>query len=283
MKRILAGIGLIAAAATTAQAQRTFAYEAGVFAQYTKFADTTRLKSNVGGGARFGIFVLPKIELEYEASVIPTTTRTQSGVKAWNNRIDAILNWPLSRNTILLVGGGFTGTNFKGDTTHNAYDSGINVLLGIRECMSERWSWRVDGVADFKNPSDQTGHPGASTQTYSGRVGVSWFIGGPARNSPCSPAEAAPAPAPKPAPAAAAPAPAPTPPPAPAPRPPRPAAPPAPAPTPPPIGGRPVRGPVLRPGAVSASLVPRRAPFVLPLVVLDGAFVLMPLPPLPPV
>jgi outer membrane protein OmpA-like peptidoglycan-associated protein len=231
MKRAIVVIGMVAAAATTAQAQRTFAYEAGLFAQYTTFADTTHLKSNIGGGVRVGIFVVPKIELEYEASVIPTSSATQSSLKAWNNRIDAVLNWPLAQNTMLLVGGGFTGTNYKGDTTHNAYDSGWNVLVGIRQCMSSSWSWRIDGVADFKNPSDQV-NPTGPTQTYSGRLGVSWFIGGPAKNSPCSPAVAAPpAPAPAPPPPPAAPArAAEQPAPAPAPAPPPPPAPPAPAP-----------------------------------------------------
>jgi outer membrane protein OmpA-like peptidoglycan-associated protein len=237
MKRAFVVLGMVAAAATTARAQRSFAYEAGLFAEYTKFADTTNLKSNIGGGVRAGIFVLPKIELEYEASLIPTSSATQSSLKAWNNRIDAVLNWPLAQNTMLLIGTGFTGTNYKGDTTHNAYDSGWNVLVGIRQCMGSSWSWRIDGVADFKNPSDQV-FPTGPTQTYSGRVGVSWFIGGPAKNSPCSPAVAAapaPAPAPPPPPAPApAPAPAPV---RPAPAP-EPAAPPPPPPAPAPARAR---------------------------------------------
>ncbi len=232
MRRTLVAIAMIAVAARSAHAQWPFAYEAGLFAEYTKFADTTHIKSGGGFGARAGIFVVPHLELEYEASVIPTSTRTQSGVSAWNNRIDAVLNWPLARNTMLLIGGGFTGTNYKGDTTHNAYDGGWNVLVGIRQCMSDRWSWRLDGVGDFKNPADQTGKPGAATQTYSGRLGVSWFIGGDSKNSPCAPAAAPPPPPPAPV-AAPAPAPAPAPPPpAPAPAPVRAA--PAPAPPPPP-------------------------------------------------
>jgi len=232
MRRTIVAIGMLAAAASAAHAQRKFAYEAGVFAEYTKFADTTHLKNGGGGGARFGIFVLPRLELEYEASVIPTSTPSQGDLKAWTNRIDAIVNWPLGHNTVLLLGGGFTGTNYKGDTTHNAYDGGFNVLAGIRQCMSARWSWRLDAVGDFKNPSDQT-PSGSATQTYSGRLGISWFIGGPSKNSPCSPAEAAP---PPPAPA---PAPAPAPPPAPAPAPPPPAPVIAPAPPPAPAPARP--------------------------------------------
>jgi outer membrane protein OmpA-like peptidoglycan-associated protein len=228
MKRAAVVLGLVVAAAGPLLAQRSWAYEAGLFGQYTKFDDTTRMKSGVGAGARFGVFVVPRLALEYEASFIPTTTRTQSGITAWNNRIDAVLNLPIGERTVLLVGGGWTGTNYKGDTTHNAYDSGVNAMLGIRRCMSPRWSWRLDAVGDFKKPADQT--PGnVMTQTYSGRFGISWFLGGPARNSPCYVAPPPPPPAPIPAPAppppppppppAAAPAPPPPPPPAPAPAP----------------------------------------------------------------
>ena len=78
MKRTLVVLGLVAAITTPAFAQRSWAYEAGLFAQYTKYADTTHLTSGFGAGARFGIFILPRIALEYEASVIPTSTRTQS-------------------------------------------------------------------------------------------------------------------------------------------------------------------------------------------------------------
>ena len=144
MKRtVVAAVGAIALAAGTAQAQQLIAYEAGLFAQFTNFADTTHIKSNFGGGARFGIFLLPRVALEYDASVIPTHTLTQSDIKAWNNRIDAVINWPLTRRTILLTGAGFTGTNYKNDTTHNAYDGGWNVVVGIRRCMGTTWSWRA--------------------------------------------------------------------------------------------------------------------------------------------
>ncbi len=235
MKRALVVLGLMAAATSSLQAQRNWAYEAGLFGEYTKFADTTRLKSGFGPGARVGIFIFPAFEVEYEASFIPTSTPAESGLKAWSNRIEGVFNWPItsSHQTILLLGGGFTGTNYKGDTTHNAYDSGFNALLGLRQCISPEWSIRLDGVADFKKPSDLTPYPGAATQTYSARLGVSWLIGGHAKNSPCAPVEPPmpppPAPMPTPAPAPAPPPP-PPPAPAPAPAPAPPPAPPAPAP-----------------------------------------------------
>ena len=232
MRRTLVVIGMVASAATSAYAQgeRSWAYEAGVFAEYTKFDDTTHLKSNVGGGARFGIFIFPRIEVLYEAQLTPTSSPTQSDLKAWDNRIDAVINIPFGGNKYLLLGGGFTGTNYKGDTTHNAYDSGFNVMAGVRWCMNTHWSVEVEGLGDFKKPSDQVAGD-VATETYSGRLGVTWFIGGPARNSPCTPSDYFKAPPPPPAPA---PAPAPPPPPPPAPAPPPPAPAPAPAPPPPP-------------------------------------------------
>ncbi len=111
MKRTLVVLGLVAAIATPAFAQRSFAYEAGLFAQYSKLADTTRMGSGIGGGARFGIFFLPRLAIEYEASVIPSSTRTQSNVKDWNNRIDLVYNLPIGERMRLLMGAGFTGTN----------------------------------------------------------------------------------------------------------------------------------------------------------------------------
>ena len=212
MKRAFVVLGMVAAAATTARAQRSFAYEAGLFAEYTKFADTTNLKSNIGGGVRAGIFVLPKIELEYEASLIPTSSATQSSLKAWNNRIDAVLNWPLAQNTMLLIGTGFTGTNYKGDTTHNAYDSGWNVLgRHSSSAWSSSWSWRIDRRRGLQEPfrsgvSDRTD---PDIQWSRRRELVHWR---PCEEQPvlagCRAAAPAPAPAPPPPPA---PAPAPRP------------------------------------------------------------------------
>src|ERR1017187_3254039 len=178
MRRALVVIGMVAATAGSAYAQRSFAYEAGVFAEYTKFADTTHLANGGGGGARFGVFVLPRISLEYEGQGTPTSSPAQSGLQAWNNRVDAIYNWPLSQKTHLLVGAGWTGSVYKGDKTGQAYDQGFNVIVGIRQCMSERWAWRLEGLGDFKNPSDQTPGAAAPTQTYTGSLGLSWFIGG---------------------------------------------------------------------------------------------------------
>ncbi len=90
------------------------------------------------------------------ASSRPPRARAWGNLTAWNNRIDLLYNYPINDQWKILIGGGFTGSSYKTDTTHNQYDSGGNAVLGLRYCMNEDWSWRADAVADFKDPSDQT-------------------------------------------------------------------------------------------------------------------------------
>ena len=113
----------------------------------------------------------------------------------------------MSQKLKLLVGGGWTGTRYYSDTTLNEFDSGGNAVIGFKYCFSDKWAMRTDVNADFKDPSDQT-LSGERTRTYNVRLGISRFLGGPSRNSPCYIA-----PPPPPAPVYVAPVPAPPPPP----------------------------------------------------------------------
>lgn len=230
MKRLAISASLLLLAATALPAQQTLAYEAGVFAQYSHYDHVTLLKDGVGAGARFGVYIFKNFELEYEGDFNGTSSSKVGNLTALNNRINGIFYWPLNDKWRLLAGGGFTGTQYHTDTTHNRFDSGGNALIGVKYCLTDNWAWRADVTADFKNPSDQT-VTGSATTTWNVRLGIGRFLGGHARNGTCSPKPAPPAPAPAPAPPAPAPAP---PPPAPAPAPvvaaPAPPPPPAPAP-----------------------------------------------------
>ncbi|HLA90043.1 MAG TPA: OmpA family protein [Gemmatimonadaceae bacterium] len=230
-------------------AQRNAALEAGVFGQFSKYDSFTKLDNGVGVGGRVGAFVCPRIELEYSGEFTPTRSTTVGNLTSWNNRVDLIYNHPAGEQWDLLVGGGFTGSSYKTDTTFNQYDSGGNALVGFRYRWKESWWWRGDAVMDFKDPSDQT-PTGERTRTLGLRFGLSHLFGGKrsinfcARSAPPPPPPPAPAPAPAPAPRPAPPPPPPTPvpppptpappPPTPAPPPPTPPPPPAPAPAPPP-------------------------------------------------
>ena len=194
-------------AAPVLGAQRAVAVEAGVFLQYTRYDAFTELKHGLGGGARLGIYPFKNFALEYEGDLTRTTSARLGDLQAWNNRFDGIFYFPLGSKLRLLAGGGWTGTQYRSDTTKNEFDSGGNAVVGFKYCFNDRWAMRTDVNADFKDPSDQT-LSGERTRTYNVRAGFSRFIGGPSRNSPCYIA-----PPPPPAPVYVAPAPPPPPPP----------------------------------------------------------------------
>jgi outer membrane protein OmpA-like peptidoglycan-associated protein len=235
MRRFTISAALLLLGAASLPAQQTFAYEAGVFAQYSHYDHATLLKDGVGAGARIGVYLFRNFALEYEADYNGTNSSKVGHLTALNNRVNGIFYFPLNDKWRLLAGGGFTGTQYRSDTTHNRFDSGGNALVGVKYCLTNDWAWRADVTADFKNPSDQT-PSGAATTTWNAHLGISRFLGGKVRNGTCSPKVAPPAPAPVAPPAAPAPAPAPAPTPTPAPAPvraapaPAPPTPPAPAP-----------------------------------------------------
>jgi OOP family OmpA-OmpF porin len=233
MRRASFVTALVLLAAAPLAAQRNPVFEAGVFGQFTKYDNFTKLDNGAGIGGRVGVFPCPGLELEYGGDFTPTKSSRVGTLTGWNHRLDLVYNHPLGDNTDLLLGGGFTGSSFRTDTTKNEYDSGGNALFGFRVRMNGDWWWRADAVMDFKDPSDQT-PSGERTRTFGLRFGLSRLWGRKSATNWCSrsPAEAPPPPPPaavvRPAPP---PAPAPTPAPQPAPQP-APPPPPAPAPTP---------------------------------------------------
>jgi hypothetical protein len=130
MKRLTLSAALLLLAATSLPAQQTLAYEAGVFAQYSHYDHVTLLKDGVGAGARFGVYIFKNFELEYEGDFNGTSSSKVGNLTALNNRINGIFYWPLNDKWRLLAGGGFTGTQYHTDTTHNRFDSGGNALIG---------------------------------------------------------------------------------------------------------------------------------------------------------
>jgi OmpA-OmpF porin, OOP family len=206
MQRIRLSVALLLLAAPALGAQQNIAAEVGVFGQFSKYDNFTGLTNGIGAGARLGVYLLRNFGLEYEGDFTKTKSSRLGDLTALNNRIDGILYVPVSDRLRLLVGGGWTGTQYHSDTTKNQFDSGGNAVLGFKYCMGETWAWRTDVNADFKDPSDQT-TSGQRTRTYNFRVGFSRFLGGHGTKSPCY---QAPPPAPPPV-VVPAPAPAPEP------------------------------------------------------------------------
>ncbi|MEA3245474.1 MAG: outer membrane beta-barrel protein, partial [Gemmatimonadota bacterium] len=184
MNKTLLFAATLALAAAPAGAQRAVALEGGVLAHYTKFDSKTWLDNGAGLGVNLDAYILPRLALEYSGDLAKNTSKpTNTDLTVVNHRFDLVYNQPLTGKWRALLGGGWTGTKFNGDKTNNEYDSGLNALVGLRYCASDDWNWKVEGVADFKDPSDQA--PSFTrTQTYTLRFGLSRFFGGQAKNGP---------------------------------------------------------------------------------------------------
>jgi OOP family OmpA-OmpF porin len=216
---------LLLATALPLSAQTFTPVEIGAYGHYTRFADVTKLDPAFGLGGMISIPLVKRIAFQYEGDFGATNSTRVGDLTAWNHRFDLLYHIPWGARRSVFLGGGWTGSQYKTDTTKNQYDSGGNAQVGVRWCVGDNWALRTSAVMDFKDPSDQI-PTGDRTQTLGLRAGLSRFFGG-AGSSPCIVV----VPPPPPPPPAAAPAPAPAPPP---PPPPAPKAEPAPAPAPPP-------------------------------------------------
>mgnify|MGYP002631750856 CR=1 FL=1 len=206
MNKALIVIAAAFVAANPMQAQRAIAYEGGILGHFTKFEKITTLDNSIGAGINLDAYLLRRLALEYSGDAASNTSaRTGTDLTIFNHRFDLVYNQPLTDKWRALIGGGWTGTQFKGDTTKNEYDSGLNALVGLRYCVNQNWSWKAEGLMDFKDPADQT--PAFNkTKAYTLRLGLSRFFGGQAKNGPCI-AAMKDEPMPAPPPAAVAPAP----------------------------------------------------------------------------
>ncbi len=222
-------VALSFAAALPLAAQTFTPVEIGAYGQYTKFADVTKLDPAFGLGGLVSVPLFQRFAFQYEGDFGSTNSSRVGDLTALNHRFDIVYHVPIGDRRTFFVGGGWTGSQYRTDTTKNQYDSGLNLQAGFRFCLGDNWALRTSAVMDFKDPSDQI-PTGDRTQTLSLRAGISRFFGGKDANSPCvvivppppPPPAPAPPPPPPPPPApkpAAAPPPPPPPPPAPAPKP----------------------------------------------------------------
>ena len=148
----------VALVAVSAQAQQSpLSYEAGVAAHATTFESITTLDNGFGIGVNVGTFVLRRLSIDLSSEFAPNKSgRSGNSLSVINNRADLVYNHPVADRWRAMIGGGWTGTHFRGDKTKNEYDSGLNALVGLRYCVDNDWSWTGQAIADFKDPADQT-------------------------------------------------------------------------------------------------------------------------------
>ena len=168
MKSLLLAGALLSLGAASAHAQKAGAIELGVFGRYTKFDDALHFDSRVGVGGRLGIFVLPNLAIEGDASYTATASADQDFIRAMPVHARLVYNLPLGQYTALLIGGGYTRQLFR--ESYRETQSGAGGLLGLRLGLGEVVSIRLDATGDYIfNPESRFGPPGQLADGGEGR------------------------------------------------------------------------------------------------------------------
>lgn len=221
--------------AVPAAAQQTGTIELGGFYKRTLFdnnlgTNDLGIPDWNGVGARAGIFVLPRWEIEGDYSW--TTPTSNPGALRYQYEplhVRLVYNQPIGSQFHALIGAGYTRNkygkawgvqdnpaDFNVDNWTPQHDNGVGALLGARFTANDWLALRVGGTADYMSSPFNKSTSVKHDLNYGFQAGVSILLFHHLKHAePVQAAPPAPAPAPPPAPVeqpAAAPAPPPPPP-----------------------------------------------------------------------
>jgi outer membrane protein OmpA-like peptidoglycan-associated protein len=167
---------LLLSCATQALAQRPGAFEFGVFGRYNKPDGSLNFASRVGVGGRLGVFILPNLAIEGDASYNPTVTQTDEFVRHIPIHARLVYNLPAGEHSAFLIGGGYTRNLFR--EAYRETQSGAGGLLGLRLGTGDVVSIRLDVTGDYIfNPESKFGGEPAIGVDFKNR---NWHWGGQA-------------------------------------------------------------------------------------------------------
>jgi outer membrane protein OmpA-like peptidoglycan-associated protein len=185
MKCLLLAGALLSVGAAPATAQKAGAFELGGFGRYSKYDGALHFDSRAGIGGRLGIFVLPNLAVEGDASYTATASADQEFVRAIPLHARLVYNLPLGQYTALLLGGGYTRQLFRAN--YRESQSGAGGLVGLRLGLGGVLTIRLDATGDYIfHPESRFGPPGqlASVEQadhnwhWGGQAGLSLLVGG---------------------------------------------------------------------------------------------------------
>jgi peptidoglycan-associated lipoprotein len=139
-------VGVVAlGGAGSAMAQQRGTVEFGAFASNTAFDNGLGMNSGWGAGGRVGVFVVPRLSVEFEAG--GSSAGRASGLQNVNvgtlsARLTAV---PLKFGRVsVLLGGGFEHTD-----AYFVESYGVHGLLGAKVAFSEVVALRIDGIGSY--------------------------------------------------------------------------------------------------------------------------------------
>jgi outer membrane protein OmpA-like peptidoglycan-associated protein len=138
---------LMALSASPILAQKPGAFEIGGFGRYSKFDGALNFDDRVGFGGRLGIFVLPNLAVEGDASYTATYSAAQDFIRSIPVHARLVYNLPVGEHGALLFGGGYTRQLFR--KAYRETSSGAGGLVGVRLGMGDLISIRLDATGDY--------------------------------------------------------------------------------------------------------------------------------------
>jgi hypothetical protein len=139
--------------------------EFGAFASAASFDKELTLNKAVGGGGRIGMFLDPRIAIEFEEGEMLASR--PDGLKNVNVGIFAgrLVVSDRKRGPFTIIVGAGAGVSTETNFLHSY---GWDFLAGVKMRVSDNASFRVDGLVDFLANNDNKMY-----QTV--RAGISWY------------------------------------------------------------------------------------------------------------
>jgi peptidoglycan-associated lipoprotein len=145
VKAITVGVVALLAGALPAMAQQRGTLEFGAFGSNSSFDNGLRMKNSWGAGARVGVFVVPRLALEFEGG--GTRAGRSLGLSNVNvgvlsARVTAV---PIKAGALsILVGAGIDHSD-----TYFIESYGVHGLLGAKLALSQNVALRVDAIPSY--------------------------------------------------------------------------------------------------------------------------------------
>ncbi|MBK9406648.1 MAG: outer membrane beta-barrel protein [Gemmatimonadetes bacterium] len=216
MSKRLVGVAVLAVAlaAVPAHAQKPLAVEVGGFGQFNLFDKNLEIDNTVTLGGRAGVHLFKRLWAEGDIQFGKSDWALASGssksltLRPWAARL--VYAPKLAEKTNLLIGAGYQNNVYVGRTNNvsgqfespNEYEDAFTGLLGLKQCLNEKWNLRGDLVGDYNpspNQNSASGTLDGKATNFGLRVGLGYSVNGKCYEKPAPPP-------PPPAAAAAAPA-----------------------------------------------------------------------------
>ncbi|HEY5219479.1 MAG TPA: OmpA family protein [Gemmatimonadaceae bacterium] len=132
--------------AVPAIAQERGTMEFGAFGSAASFDNSLSLKTAVGGGGRIGMFLAPRLSVEFEDAEMRASRPnglTSVNVGLLSGRLVAV---PIKAGAVSFLLGGGAGVSTETNFLHSY---GVDGLVGLKFAMGSSAALRIDGVMDW--------------------------------------------------------------------------------------------------------------------------------------